>query len=372
MKRRIIISASIFFAFILTLGLIFLDNPGKYERFKVEKRKVVKSIYASGYIDSSDSVVIRSEVSGYVKRIYVKEGGSVKKGDLLLTISNDTLHEQIRDLEAQISSIRERLKPDSDFRKDLEYTIEIKREIYKNLERNFERGKILFEQELLTQEMFENLRKDYLVAKKEYERYIHFLRDSIKNLEYQLESLTARKKALESELSKYSIRSPLDGIVLRRFVNEGDYVNHLNQTSLLSIGNRGNLEAVLFVDEEYIPMLKKGLKVIIGLDAYPGRTFEGKVRDLERQIDRSSRTVKVWVELSEKDPLIFGLTVEANVIVKETEGLFIPISAYKDGFVQLLSGRKTKMVKVDVANEKFDGYLLVLDGLKEGDEIVLK
>lgn len=361
-------------AILLTIGLlvILFLNPRGTERYKVERKKMVRSVYASGYLDSSDSVILRSEVSGYIKKIHVKEGDSVKRGDLLLTISNDTLIEQIKDIEAQIAAIRERLKPDSDFRKDLEYTIEMKREIYRNLERNFERGKILFEQELLTQEMFENLKRDYLVAKRDYERQIHFYNDSIRNMGFQLESLNAKKKALELELTKYQIRSPIDGTVLRRFVNEGEYVNHLNQTSLLSVGNRENLEAILFVDEEYIPLLRKGLKVLISLDAYPGKTFEARIKDIERQIDRSSRTVKVKAELTDKTNLMFGLTVEANIIIKEVEGLFIPAAAYRDGYVELVERGKTRKTRVDVAKEKYDGYLLVVDGLKEGDELVLR
>lgn len=360
-------------ALLLIVGFYFfyiIDGGG--ERYRVESRKMVKSVYASGYIDSSDSVIVRPEVSGYVRRIFVREGDTVKRGDLLLSISNDTLVEQIRDLEAQISSIEERLKPDSDFRRDLEYTIEIKREIYKNLEKNYERGKLLFEQELLTLEMFENLRRDYTVAKKEYERQIHFYNDSIKNLRFQLQSLSAKKKALEHELDKYNVRSPIDGTVLRRFVNEGDYVNHLNQTSLLSVGNRDRLEAILFVDEEYLPLVNFGSKVILTVDAYSGRTFEGRVKNVERQVDRSSRTVKVKAEIADKSLLTFGLTVEANIIVKEVEGLFIPLSAYKDGYVDLAKGRRIKKVKVDVSKDIYDGYLLVHGGLKEGDEIIVR
>ncbi|MFN3786904.1 MAG: biotin/lipoyl-binding protein, partial [Sulfurihydrogenibium azorense] len=65
---------------LILLGLFFYKKNNSYQTYKVEKRQVVKSVYASGYIDTSDLVVVKSEVSGYVEKMYVKEGDTVKKG----------------------------------------------------------------------------------------------------------------------------------------------------------------------------------------------------------------------------------------------------------------------------------------------------
>lgn len=358
---------------ILILFLFFLLKPSKMDKYKLEKKKMINSVYASGYIDSSDSVNIKSEVSGYVEKIMVREGEEVKRGQVLLVISNEPIRENLKDVEAQLSSVRDRLAPDSDFKKELTHNIEIKKAVLENIEKNFNRRKALYEEELISKEKFDEIKREYEVAKRDYERQVNQYNDTIKNLNYQLESLKARRQALKSELDKYSIKSPINGKILRKFVNEGDYVNPIQQSNaLFSVGNEKNLETVLLVDEEYIPMVKTGMKVYITLDSYPGDTFEGRIKTIESQSDRTTRTVKVKADVNYGKPIFFGLTVEANIIIKEVDGIFIPESAYKNGYVEVLEGRKGKKVKVKVSPEKYNGYILVLEGLKEGQEIIAK
>ncbi|MGB9710990.1 MAG: efflux RND transporter periplasmic adaptor subunit [Thermodesulfovibrio sp.] len=334
---------------------------------------MVKSVYASGFIDSSDSLAIKTEVSGYVKKIMVKEGQEVKKGQLLLIISNETLMENLKDLDAQIALVKERLAPNSDFKKDLLHNIEIKKAIFENVEKNFIRRKALYEEELISKEKFEEIKREYEVAKRDYERQINQYNDAIKNLNYQLESLNAKRKALKSEIDKYYIKSPISGKILRKFVNEGEYVNPLQQNSaLFSVGNEKNLETVLFVDEEYIPKVKTGMKVYITLDSYPGEIFEGRIKSLESQSDRATRTVKVKADVNYGKPVFFGLTVEANIIIDEIEGIFIPEKAYQNGYVEVLDGNRVKKIKVKVSPEKYNGYLLVIEGLEENQELVIR
>ncbi len=365
----------IFLIFLLLLFLGFISflllKPSKIEKYRVEKKKMVVSIYASGYIDSSDSVIIKPEVAGQIEKILVREGDEVKKDQLLLIISNSPVKENLREVEAQLASVRERLKPDSDFRKELMNNIEIKKAILENIEKNFNRKKALFEEELISKERFEDIKREYEVAKRDYERQLNQYKDTITNLNYQFESLKAKRQALSSELNKYYIKAPFKGKILRKFVNEGDYVNPMqHNNALLSLGNDENLETILFVDEEYIPRIKEGMKVYVTLDSYPGEVFQGSIKSIESQSDRTTRTVKVKAQVNYMKPIFFGLTVEANVIISEIEGIFIPQSAYKDGYVEVLESGKPKKIKIKVSPEKYSGNLLVLEGLTEGQEII--
>lgn len=359
--------------FLFIFILIFLFKSSKTETYRIEKNKMVSSVYASGYIDSADSVMIKPEVSGYIEKIMVKEGQEVKKGQLLAVISNDIVRENLKDIEAQIASLKEKLAPDSDFKKELKHNIEIKKAILENVEKNFNRRKTLYEEELISKEKFDEIKREYEVAKRDYERQVNIYNDSIKSLNYQLESLKAKKQALKAELDKYFIKSPIDGKILRKFINTGDYVSNIQQNSFLfSVGNEKNLETVLLVDEEYISMVKEGMKVYVTVDSYPKEVFEGKIKLFEKQSDRTTRTVKVKADVNYGKPVFFGLTVEANIIIKEVEGIFIPESAYRDGYVEVLEGNKIKKVKVTVSPERFNGYLHVIEGLKEGQEVVIK
>lgn len=371
-KRRITIFLVIL---ILVFGitLLLISKDSKIKKFKVERKKMILSVYASGYIDSSDSVNIKPEISGYVEKILVRENQEVKRGQLLAVISHDVLRQNLKEVEANLANIEERLTGNSDFRKEQLSIIEIKRAVLENVEKNFQRKKALYEEELISKERFEDIKREYEVAKRDYERQLSLYNDTLRNLSFQREALIAKRMALKEEIEKYHVRAPISGKILRKFVNEGDYVNSLQQNNFLfSIGNEKALETVLMVDEEYIPMIREGMKVIVTIDSYPNDTFNGKIKTIESQSDRSSRTVKVKADIEYTKPVIFNLTIEANIIVKETEGLFIPASAYKDGYVEVFEGGKSKRVKVEVAPEKYNGFLLVTSGLKEGQEIILR
>jgi HlyD family secretion protein len=371
-KKKLILTISLVTFFVFLIVLFFI-KPSKVNKYKIVKKKMVLSVYASGYIDSSDSVEIKSEVSGYIEKIFVKENDEVKKGQLLVTILNETIKENLKEVDAQIASLMDKLSPESDYKKELLNNIEIKKAILENTEKNFKRRKALYEEELISKEKFDDIKREYEIAKRDYERQINIYNDSIKNLKYQLESLKAKRQALKEEMNKHYIKSPINGKILRKFVNEGDYINHIQQNnSLFSVGNEKNLETVLLIDEEYIPMVKEGMKVFISLDPYPGEIFEGKIKVIESQSDRTSRTVKVRTDVNYGKPVFFNLTVEANIIIKEVEGLFIPENAYKDGYVEVLDRKGTKKVKVEVSKEKYNGFLLVNSGLKEGEEILIK
>jgi len=111
------------------------------------------------------------------------------------------------------------------------------------------------------------------------------------------------------------------------------------------------------------------MKVLITLDAYPKEIFEGKIKTIESQSDRSSRTVKVKAEVEYGKEVFFNLTVEANIIIREVEGLFIPASAYKEGYVEVLDGRKAKKSKLTYLQlNSMDFFLLILV-LKRGRKL---
>lgn len=362
--------------FIVVCGfLIYLisKDSSKVRKFKVERKKMILSVYASGYIDSSDSVNIKPEVSGYIEKIFVRENQEVKKGQILAVINHNVLKQNLREVDAILSDVEEKLRPQSEFRNEQLKMIEIKKVIYENLERNFQRKKALYEEELLSKEKFDDLKREYEVAKKEYERQISLYNDSLRSLTLQREALRAKRQALKEEIERHIVRAPIDGKILRKFVNQGDYVNNLQQGNFLfTVGNDKNLETVLMVDEEYIPMIKEDMKVIVTIDSYPNDSFIGKIKLIESQSDRSSRTVKVKAHVDYTKPVIFGLTVEANIITKEIEGIFIPVSALKEGYVEVVERGKSKKVKVDVAPERYNGFFLVKSGLKEGQEILIK
>ncbi len=364
MKKIFIIFSFLIVTVLFIFFIIKNNNKGKY--FKVEKKEIVNAIYASGYIDSENSVIIRSEVSGYVEKIFVKEGDTVKKCDILAKISNKTLVENLKEIDSQISLYKEKLKEDSDYRKQFLENIKIKETNYEHLKNVYERRRNLYEKGLISKEQFEEITKNLQTAKDDYDKTLANYKDSVKDIEYQMKVLLAKKGEIEKEIDKYYIKSPTDGTVLRKFVNEGDYINSIMQTNqLFSIGSTQNLETVLLVDEEYVPLIKEGMEVLVKLDSYPDKVFKGYIKTIERQSDRNSRTIKIKALVNYEKPVLLNMTVEGNIILSKTEGLFIPQQAYNNGYVQVLENGEKRNIKVEVENKNYNGMLRVLNGLKE-------
>jgi HlyD family secretion protein len=356
------------------LAYMFLspNGEGTKEPAKVERKRYIKSVYASGYVDSVNKVQIKPEVSGYIDRIYVKEGDKVKKGEVIATIKNDKLKEQLREISAKRELIEGRMKEDSPFLKALRDEISIWKMNTEIERRNFERRESLFEKGIISKEDYDKSRQSLEVTEKTLAKSLEALNDQLASLRSELDSLTASEQAVVRETEKHEIKSPVDGEVLRKFAEEGNYVNSvLKDDILFSLGNPGTLETVLSVDEEFVPLIKPGDRVLITTDAYPGKVFEGKIRVIERESDRVSRTVKVKADTDYPPDIPVGITVEANIVVADREGLFISKEAYKDGYIEVVKDGKKVKVPVEAGVEE-DDYIEIKDGAPGGGETLTR
>lgn len=339
----------------------------------VIKKRIIKSVYASGYVDCVNMVVVKSEVSGYINRIFVKEGDVITMGQPLASIANETLKESLREIIIRKEFVQSRLEENSDYMKGLKDGIEIKRLNLENLKRVYERRETMLEKGLIAEEVFEQAKRNRQIAQKELNKATEDFNDALGSLKTELKSLASQETAIIKELEKYTITSALNGEVLRKFVDTGDYVNHniLQYNRLFSVGDPNNLETVLAVDEEYIPLIVVGQKVLVNTDAFPGRVFEGRVVLVEKESDRQSRTVEVKADVEYSENVPISVTVEANIILEDREALFIPTEAYTDGEVKTLLNGNILRTPVRIGIKRGE-YLEVIHGLEEGQEIVVE
>ncbi len=350
--------------------LIFAINKEGEKYAVVEEKEIKRMVYGSGYARSKDYVLLRAEVSGYIKEVLVGEGDYVKRGQVLAIIESGPLEESIKEASERLRLARERSREDSPYIKSLESALESARINMENAKRLFERRERLFSQRLIPREAYEQSKTQYEMAKREYERAKSAYEDALKSLRAEERILEAELRRLLKEKEKYIIKSPIDGYVLKRYVSRGDYINHMSQDNkLFSIGSR-DWEVWLEVDEEYAGLVKEGQRVVLKLDAYPDRTFEGKVAKIIREVDRSRKliTVKVFADLPKETP--FGATVDGQIEVENKKVLLIPVSAYRDGYVLVYDGIRKIKVPVEVG-ERFGEYIEVKSGLRPGQRLVL-
>jgi len=337
----------------------------------VEYRTLIKTIYASGRVKSKNQVDIKSQVSGYIERIFVDNSTPVKKGQILAVIEHRVLDRKIEEVENRIGKIEEKLEEDSDFRRAFQKELKINQEELRFLQEKLDRRLPLFSKKQVSEEEIELLKSRIRKTKEKLELIKARFNDRLKDLKHELKILKTLKNQLIEQRERYFIRSPIDGIVLIRYANEGDYLNHMTGKNIIAtVGDLSKIETILEVDEEYVPLLKEGMEVLISIDAFPDKVFKGRIVTIAKKSNLKKRVVEVKADVNYPASLPSELTVEANIIVERRKVLSIPVRAVLEGNVKVLKNKKIleKKIKTGIMSE---GYVEVKEGLKEGDRVVL-
>ncbi|MFN3471854.1 MAG: HlyD family secretion protein, partial [Aquificaceae bacterium] len=141
---------------LLSLFILFVATKSKGEGYALVKEEEVKKLaYGSGYIKNKEYVIVKSEVSGYIKEVFVKEGDYVKKGQVLATIDSSTLDASIMEVSERLKLVMDRSKEGSYYLKDLESSLESARLNMENTKKIFERRERLFSESLIPKENYE-------------------------------------------------------------------------------------------------------------------------------------------------------------------------------------------------------------------------
>ncbi len=180
-------------------------------------------------------------------------------------------------------------------------------------------------------------------------------------------------KAMESA-EDYLVAAPWDGIVSKVYVTEGDYV--APRTPLIEIFDPASLLVQFAVPETRSMEIREGLPLQVQLDAYPGRTFEGKISRVYPQLDERTRTRTVEATLTEPVDLIPGMFARIRVILdKISDAVTVPAHS----LVPAADGIDTAFVVEDgkamrrrlTTGVEIDGRVQILSGLLAGDRVII-
>lgn len=189
----------------------------------------------------------------------------------------------------------------------------------------------------------------------------------------------ARMEKLERPSRAVAIRSPFAGTILERTATEGAYVE--TGAPLYALANLQTLWVQLDAYESDLAQLEKGQRVLVRVDALPGEDFEGKVAFIDPTLDPQRRTLRVRVEVVNRDGRLRpGMFATARVQARAPSGeepLVVPASA------PLFTGRRA-LVYVEVERGELVGYeprnvrlgarlgnfYPVISGLSEGERVV--
>jgi RND family efflux transporter MFP subunit len=175
--------------------------------------------------------------------------------------------------------------------------------------------------------------------------------------------------AARQRLDNLTLRSPIDGVVLRRDGEIGEIID-AGQV-LFWVGQPRPLQIEADVDEEDIPLVRTGYKALAKSDAFPERVLSATVRAITPKGDPVNKSYRVYLSLPDDTPLMIGMTVEINIIVAERPKVaLMPVAALRDGVVWVVDGEHV-LRRAVVTGITGTNRTEVRDGLKPGDQVVI-
>jgi cobalt-zinc-cadmium efflux system membrane fusion protein len=311
-------------------------------------RELPRAVNAGGTVAFDDLRVthVFSAVTGRVARVVAQPGQRVKIGDPLLTLRSPDVGLAFSDL----------VKAQSDLAA---------------AEADYHRQELLFRRGAATQRDYETAKDNDRKARAEHERALQ-------------KAALFKAGSVDTVAQEYVVRSSIDGEVISRTVNPGVEVQGQysggNSLELFTIGDIKGVWVWADVRDVDLPKVKVGGEARVGVVAYPGRTFTGKVDFISGAVDPALRTAKVRCLLpNENEELKPGMFATVSLVLPPGRGISVPHDAVvrinESAFVYVANGTRPdgKMIfkrRAVTVGDELDGQVPVLEGLKEHERLV--
>jgi len=267
-KLRWLVSVLILITLTVIIYVLLLpsaDVAQRYETAKVQQGDLTVTVTATGSVQPVKQVDVGSELSGTIESVYVDFNDRVQRGQVLAKLGTDRLLAQVVEARAALESARARLD-------------EAKATVIETRLR-FERCEKLFARQLCSGEDLDTTRAAYSRAKAQ-----------ASSSNAQIAVARATLGAHETDLAKAQIRSPINGLVLKRQIEPGQTVAASLQAPVLFTlaEDLTNMELHVAVDEADVGKISVGQRAIFTVDAYPERNFPAVIT----QVRFSPQTVE--------------------------------------------------------------------------------
>lgn len=387
---------------LLSLLLIsLLTVCGKKESTDIPTGKAVRGtvlvdLYEEGEIEAIKSTnIIAPRISwryGNLKITeMVKDGQEVAAGDTLIVFDPSEVHKSIVDAESSLEIAhaeydRMVAQHESDL-EDLRAAYEVARISHEISKIRFESS--VHESEIMKKQIELNLDKAQIAlqrAKEQIENRIKIQHEEVKQRDLSIAQFIARLNEAYETLNLLNVVSPSSGIAIIERNRSSDNKFQIGDQCwsglpIIQLPDLSVLKAKAQINEVDISKIEVGLDVEIKPDAFSDSIFIGHVSSIANLAINKERSTKIKVFpieilLKETDKnLLPGLTVSCRIIIDKIDDvLFIPLDALnrdeETSFVYKKSGESFTKVQVETGQQNID-YIVILSGLKEGDEVAL-
>ena len=280
----------------------------------IERRDLQRVVASSGRIAPLVTVEVGSQLSGQIEDINADFNDRVEAGALLARIDSQSFQSRVEEAEASMEVARAQVEVARANVQRAEAELNAAERAFSRAESLRERGTFSEAQYDTAQTAFETARAGLAVS-----------RANLRNAQASLQQRTANLESARVDLERTFIRSPIDGIVIDRQIDEGQTVAaSFNAPVLFLIAqdlSRIQIEAA--IDEADIGQIDEDQAVTFDVDAYPGQEFPGEVVQVRLAANDEQNVVTYTVVIEASNPggrLLPGMTANVTIVTGEVEG----------------------------------------------------
>ncbi|NIQ00336.1 MAG: efflux RND transporter periplasmic adaptor subunit, partial [Nitrospinaceae bacterium] len=379
-----------------------------FKTTEVLQGELTVKISATGVVEPNFQVEVKSKASGEVLNFPYEEGDSVQKGDLLLRLDKSDEQRNVAKAKADLGSsiaklekaktalLLQKTKYQTDLQK-ARSAVQAAEANFREAEAKRKRQQDLFEKKFVSREALDTAETAYQVTREELiqaRAQLQAARDQVHDItmkqneidlaEAEVQRMQIAVEEAMERLEETDIYAPITGVIIQKMVEEGQIIasgisNVSGGTPLATLADLSRLFIIADIDETDIGKVEEKLPVRITADAYPGKTFEGRVARIapKGEVESSITIFKVKIEILGQGKSILKpmMTANVNIIAEQVNpAIYLPREAVRKNdsgeFVVLLEDGRPQKIPVTTGIQT-PIHVQILSDLTPGQKVIL-
>jgi HlyD family secretion protein len=314
------------------LGLNSWLNTNKEPDFKttrIERGGITAAVAATGTLSPVVSVQVGSQVSGQLREIFADFNSEVKQGEVIARIDPETFEYKVRQAQADVDAARSQVMTQHANIAAQQAAVSMAEVNLAEAKRDLDRKQQLVEKGFISTAERDKAQATYNALIEQVKTVKAQAGVAIANARNAAAIVKQREAALAQarvDLERTAIKAPVNGIVIKRSVEKGQTVAASLQAPELFIiaENLTDMRVDASIDESEIGRVRLGQKASFTVDAFPGRNFEGAVKQIRKAAQNVSNVVTYTVVISASNPnkeLLPGMTANVRIVTDSRDNV---------------------------------------------------
>jgi HlyD family secretion protein len=313
-------------------------DPVQYRTAKLERGNLQATVSASGAVNPVTQVSVGTQVSGQIKELYVDFNSEVKAGQLIARIDPETFEYRVRSAQADVDAANAAVVTAQAAAAASRANVSRAQVDLQEAQRDQDRKQTLVEKQFIAQSEGDKARALVNTAGelvKQAQAQAGVTEAQIKSAQANVAQRESSLAQARIDLARTRITSPVNGIVIKRAIERGQTVAASLQSPELFViaQNLSDMQVDASIDESDVGRIRTGQNATFTVDAFPGQTFEGEVRQV-RKAAQSVANVVTYVAVvgfsNAGGRLLPGMTANVRVVTDVRENVLkVPNAALR-------------------------------------------